>query len=84
MDMPRMSGRMYKKYPDELLEANVKWSTERVAADPDYFHRLSAFQAFEFLWIGCSDSRVPANVITGLGIRLCLRYVERSEPWIPE
>jgi carbonic anhydrase len=66
MDMPCMSGRTYKKSPDELLEANVKWSTERVAADPDYFQRLSALQAPEFLWIGCSDSRVPANVITGL------------------
>jgi carbonic anhydrase len=57
---------MNKKNPNELLEANLKWSRERVAADPDYFHRLSALQAPEFLWIGCSDSRVPANVITGL------------------
>ena len=57
---------MHKKTPDELLEANVRWSQERIAADPDYFPRLSALQAPEFLWIGCSDSRVPANVITGL------------------
>ena len=57
---------MHKKTPDQLLEANLRWSQERIAADPDYFPRLSALQAPEFLWIGCSDSRVPANVITGL------------------
>jgi carbonic anhydrase len=57
---------MRRKTPNELLEANVRWSRERVAADPDYFERLSALQAPDFLWIGCSDSRVPANVITGL------------------
>jgi carbonic anhydrase len=58
--------RMTKKTPDQLLEANARWSEERTAADPAYFHRLAALQAPEFLWIGCSDSRVPANVITGL------------------
>jgi carbonic anhydrase len=52
--------------PNELFKANVRWSQERIAADPNYFRRLSALQAPEFLWIGCSDSRVPANVITGL------------------
>ena len=57
---------MYSKTPDELLTENVRWSQERTAADPDYFHRLSTLQAPEYLWIGCSDSRVPANVITGL------------------
>lgn len=57
---------MAGKTPEQLLEANVKWSQERVAADADYFRRLVALQAPEFLWIGCSDSRVPANVITGL------------------
>jgi carbonic anhydrase len=54
------------KTPEALLEANAKWSQERVAADPNYFRRLVALQTPEFLWIGCSDSRVPANVITGL------------------
>jgi len=52
--------------PEELFKANAKWSQKRIAADPDYFRRLSALQAPQFLWIGCSDSRVPANVITGL------------------
>jgi carbonic anhydrase len=54
------------KTPQELLAQNVRWSRERTAADPDYFRRLSHLQTPEFLWIGCSDSRVPANVITGL------------------
>jgi len=57
---------MPRKTPEDLLRENAKWSQERTAADPDYFHHLSALQAPEFLWIGCSDSRVPANVITGL------------------
>src|SRR5580704_2431972 len=57
---------MNKKTPEDLLAENVRWSDERTAADPGYFLRLSALQTPEFLWIGCSDSRVPANVITGL------------------
>lgn len=57
---------MHRKTPDQLLQANTRWSQERTAADPDYFRRLSQLQAPEFFWIGCSDSRVPANVITGL------------------
>ncbi|MDX5362488.1 MAG: carbonic anhydrase, partial [Alphaproteobacteria bacterium] len=39
---------------------------ERIAEQPDYFAALSKLQTPEFFWIGCSDSRVPANVITGL------------------
>lgn len=52
--------------PETLLDKNKKWAAGRVAADPDYFRRLSGLQAPRFLWIGCSDSRVPANVIAGL------------------
>src|SRR5215207_6213329 len=47
-----------------LLSENKQWAADKVAGDPDYFHRLSRLQAPEFLWIGCSDSRVPANEIT--------------------
>ncbi|HRN56812.1 MAG TPA: carbonic anhydrase, partial [Agriterribacter sp.] len=47
-----------------MLE-NKAWASEKKAMDPDYFSRLSEVQAPEFLWIGCSDSRVPANEITG-------------------
>jgi carbonic anhydrase len=50
----------------KLLEHNVRWARQRVAEDPLYFKRLTSLQQPEFLWIGCSDSRVPANVITGL------------------
>lgn len=50
---------------EKLLLENKAWSKEMVADDPEYFKRLSALQAPEFLWIGCSDSRVPANQITG-------------------
>ena len=50
----------------QLLENNRKWARAEVAADPDYFKRLERQQSPQYLWIGCSDSRVPANQITGL------------------
>ncbi|HKJ61928.1 MAG TPA: carbonate dehydratase [Hyphomicrobiales bacterium] len=49
-----------------IIQNNVRWAQERVENDPDYFSRLAKIQAPKILWIGCSDSRVPANVITGL------------------
>ena len=49
---------------EKLLQDNKAWAADKVAADPDYFNRLSHIQTPEFLWIGCSDSRVPANEIT--------------------
>lgn len=52
--------------PEQLLKHNVQWATARQEEDPHYFSRLAALQRPRFLWIGCSDSRVPANVITGL------------------
>lgn len=48
-----------------LLKDNKKWAAKKVFDDPDYFDRLAHLQTPEFLWIGCSDSRVPANEITG-------------------
>ena len=51
---------------ERLLENNRGWVAERLHHDPRFFSRLSGQQAPEFLWIGCSDSRVPANQITGL------------------
>lgn len=48
-----------------LLLENKAWAAEKVADDPEYFERLAHLQTPEFLWIGCSDSRVPANEITG-------------------
>jgi carbonic anhydrase len=53
-----------KSYQKLLLE-NKAWAHEKLLEDPEYFSRLSALQTPEFLWIGCSDSRVPANQITG-------------------
>lgn len=50
---------------EKLLLENKAWAAEQVADDPDYFNRLAEIQTPEFLWIGCSDSRVPANEITG-------------------
>lgn len=47
-----------------LLAENKAWASGKLAKDPDYFNHLSEIQTPEFLWIGCSDSRVPANEIT--------------------
>jgi carbonic anhydrase len=49
-----------------LFENNKKWASEISAANPDFFSGLAAQQSPEYLWIGCSDSRVPANEIVGL------------------
>jgi len=50
---------------DKLFEGNRKWVTEKLNEDPAFFEKLAKGQSPEFLWIGCSDSRVPANEITG-------------------
>ncbi|MGN6418144.1 MAG: carbonic anhydrase [Pseudobacter sp.] len=49
---------------EKLLLENKAWAAERVQDDPTFFKRLENIQKPEFLWIGCSDSRVPANEIT--------------------
>jgi carbonic anhydrase len=49
-----------------LFERNRAWAAAMVAGDPDFFTALAARQSPEFLWIGCSDSRVPANQIVDL------------------
>ena len=50
----------------ELFERNRAWAAEVVERDPDFFTALAERQSPEYLWIGCSDSRVPANQIVGL------------------
>lgn len=50
----------------DLLANNRHWAERRAAGDPDYFPRLSRQQNPDFLWIGCADSRVPANEIVGM------------------
>jgi carbonic anhydrase len=49
-----------------LFENNLAWANELKEKDPEYFSQLSRQQAPEYLWIGCSDSRVPANQIVNL------------------
>ena len=49
----------------DLLSGNKRWVKEKLRKDPQFFVRLSKGQSPEILWIGCSDSRVPANEITG-------------------
>ena len=51
---------------DQLKENNRSWGEGKLAVDPGFFKRLEAQQRPEYLWIGCSDSRVPANEIVGL------------------
>ncbi len=50
---------------ERLLNDNKLWASGKTEDDPQYFERLCGLQTPEFLWIGCSDSRVPANEITG-------------------
>jgi carbonic anhydrase len=51
---------------DNLFANNAAWSAARIENDPGFFARLAKQQAPRYLWIGCSDSRVPANEIIGL------------------
>ena len=51
---------------DHLLENNRAWATAITAEDPGFFKKLASQQRPQYLWIGCSDSRVPANQIIGL------------------
>ena len=55
--MPKLSA---------LFANNRRWAADRARVDPDFFRRLTAQQAPAYLWIGCSDSRVPANEIVDL------------------
>src|ERR1700740_3447036 len=50
----------------DLIDNNRLWARRKIEADPGFFKRLEGQQAPEYLWIGCSDSRVPANEIVGL------------------
>jgi len=54
------------KYLPELFRKNREWAAGMTAADPHFFERLCEIQRPDYLWIGCSDSRVPANQIVGL------------------
>ena len=49
-----------------ILDHNRKWAQEMITGEPDYFKKLVDIQKPKYLWIGCADSRVPANEIVGL------------------
>jgi carbonic anhydrase len=49
----------------QLLENNKEWVANNIKRDPEYYKKLAKGQTPEYLWIGCSDSRVPANEVTG-------------------
>lgn len=49
-----------------LFEKNVEWASKMKEVDPDFFSKISNQQTPEYLWIGCSDSRVPANQVIDL------------------
>lgn len=57
---------MASKSPEELLRENRRWAQGKIDEDPSFFTRLCEVQRPEFLWIGCSDSRVPANELVAL------------------
>ncbi len=54
-----------EKFYNQLLDNNKKWVAGKLAQDPDYFTKLARGQKPPVLWIGCADSRVPANEIIG-------------------
>jgi len=54
------------KHLDDLFASNRAWAQSVKTSDPQFFEKLAAQQSPEYLWIGCSDSRVPANQIVGL------------------
>ncbi len=61
-----MSSKKSKAPLEQLLVNNKRWADAMVARDAEFFKKLVSQQSPEFLWIGCSDSRVPANEIVGL------------------
>ncbi|KAM4066241.1 carbonic anhydrase domain-containing protein [Hirsutella rhossiliensis] len=63
---PEDLTRYLRQSHDRLFANNRAWAADKQQRDPGYFARLSAGQSPEYLWIGCSDSRIPAEQITGL------------------
>jgi len=57
---------MNTRGPDDLKAGNRAWAARMLSENPDFFRRLERQQVPRYLWIGCSDSRVPANTIVGL------------------
>jgi carbonic anhydrase len=53
---------------ERIIRNNEEWRTKAIAEDPKFFERMSKGQSPEFLFIGCSDSRVSAELLTGVGV----------------
>ena len=66
MDAPGARNMSTIEDLDGLLESNRRWAARTEAREPGFFTRLSKQQSPKYMWIGCADSRVPANEITGL------------------
>jgi carbonic anhydrase len=65
-DIRNWTAMCTKLTPKELFQRNIAWAKSRLEIDENYFTRLSEIQKPDYLWIGCSDSRVPANEIVGM------------------
>ncbi len=65
-DMAQASREQAEHVLDELFDRNLAWAQRKTEEDPTFFSRLAELQAPRFLWVGCSDSRVPANDVVGL------------------
>lgn len=63
---PADVSKYLKQSHDRVFENNRKWAAEKAAKDPHFFEKLQNGQNPDYLWIGCSDSRIPAEQITGL------------------
>lgn len=59
-------GKHFQDTHERVFEHNRKWAEQQKVTDPEFFSKLSAGQTPEYLWIGCSDSRIPAEMIAGL------------------
>ncbi|QSS61748.1 carbonic anhydrase [Histoplasma capsulatum] len=64
---PTEVSKYLKQSHERIFENNKKWAAEKAAKDPHFFEKLQTGQNPDYLWIGCSDSRIPAEQITGLG-----------------
>ncbi|WP_371135130.1 carbonic anhydrase [Daejeonella sp.] len=62
--MSKILNERQRRGYEELLQGNRDWVQKEIGKDPDYFKKLAAGQEPDVLWIGCSDSRVPANEVT--------------------
>ncbi|MDP3467862.1 MAG: carbonic anhydrase [Daejeonella sp.] len=63
-EMSKILNERQRRGYEELLQGNRDWVQKEIGKDPDYFKKLAAGQEPDVLWIGCSDSRVPANEVT--------------------